>query len=627
MATEVTVIVDPDGGAGYDYTSLAAAIAGEARDLVTADEQLTIKCRCTGGTADGKATVDGFTTDTTRYIKIWTDPTEGYRHQGKPVSSGNVYRIYGTSNNGALIYCRQNHSRIIGMHLSMSYLTSRATHLALSTYNYGTNTLWDKCVFWDVTGRSTYRAITTGDYGYNTISNCVFFNFGYSGYGTIMPGPSTTNKHKVYNCSGYTAADDYAHNFVTPTSSDSVVVVNCVSAYVNNLNYRSTVSYSSGTDTNVSYDATAPGTTVAINKTDLSAYFTDYANGDLSLKASGYTLFGINGTNLSSVFTDDILGNTRSAWDIGAFEYVSAGTNYSLTSDNGSFALSGQDSILKSARVIGANNGPYAITGQEVTLEYLVSLTLSAGYGQFTLSGQDVNTLYSKLVSASLAEFTLTGQTALFKYSKSLGAEYGGYSLTGRSANLLKALKIAAERGSFDLTGQNATLIYTPIGGYTIVASQGAFSLAGQPTGLLRAARISSQDGSFLLSGQDSLFKIGKLVSAEPGVYQLSGQDLSFLRTHVLTSEAGLYILSGQDASLVYIPHEELVLLANTGIYTLVFPNVRLKPSSEYAVTCSKIFKSPIFAILYADSEIIASVSEKSIVSKELVYNERDICW
>ena len=78
MATEVTKIVDPDGTAGVncDYTSLAALVAGYAKNLVTADEQLTVKCRCTGGTADGEVTINGFTTDATRFIKIWTDPSD-----------------------------------------------------------------------------------------------------------------------------------------------------------------------------------------------------------------------------------------------------------------------------------------------------------------------------------------------------------------------------------------------------------------------------------------------------------------------------------------------------------------------------------------------------------------------
>ena len=79
MATTVTKIVDPDNGTGTDYTSLSAWEAGMQKDLVSADEISVAKCRCTGGTADTTAfSINGWTTDATRYIKIWTDPSEGY---------------------------------------------------------------------------------------------------------------------------------------------------------------------------------------------------------------------------------------------------------------------------------------------------------------------------------------------------------------------------------------------------------------------------------------------------------------------------------------------------------------------------------------------------------------------
>ncbi|MDQ1283669.1 MAG: Cell wall/surface repeat protein [Patescibacteria group bacterium] len=42
------------------------------------------KCRTSDGTADTTPIIiNGFTTSATNYIKIWTDPSEGYRHQGK----------------------------------------------------------------------------------------------------------------------------------------------------------------------------------------------------------------------------------------------------------------------------------------------------------------------------------------------------------------------------------------------------------------------------------------------------------------------------------------------------------------------------------------------------------------
>ena len=74
MATEVVKIVDPDNGAGADYTSLSAWEAGEEKDLQQADEIAVAKCRCTSGSADTDyVVIDGsWNTDADHYIKIWT---------------------------------------------------------------------------------------------------------------------------------------------------------------------------------------------------------------------------------------------------------------------------------------------------------------------------------------------------------------------------------------------------------------------------------------------------------------------------------------------------------------------------------------------------------------------------
>ena len=93
MATEITKIVDP-GGTG-DYTSLAAAIAGErtARaNLVSRDEQLTFQCICTNGQADmgGSAVIYDFITDGSHFIKVIVPDL--YKHNGT-YQTGNKYRL------------------------------------------------------------------------------------------------------------------------------------------------------------------------------------------------------------------------------------------------------------------------------------------------------------------------------------------------------------------------------------------------------------------------------------------------------------------------------------------------------------------------------------------------------
>ena len=64
----------------------------------------------------------------------------------------------------------------------------------------------------------------------------------------------------------------------------------------------------------------SPGATEA---DDWEACFTDYANGDFSLKSDSVCVgAGVDDPG-SGLYSDDILGNTRtSPWDIGAFEYV-----------------------------------------------------------------------------------------------------------------------------------------------------------------------------------------------------------------------------------------------------------------------------------------------------------------
>ena len=97
MATEVVKVIDPDSGSGYDYDSLYDWEAAQQGDLTGARDEIAVaKCRCTGGTADTTAvTIDGWTTSATDYIKIWTDPSESYRHNGT-WQTGNKYRLQNT---------------------------------------------------------------------------------------------------------------------------------------------------------------------------------------------------------------------------------------------------------------------------------------------------------------------------------------------------------------------------------------------------------------------------------------------------------------------------------------------------------------------------------------------------
>ncbi len=327
MATEVTVIVDPDGGAGYDYTSLAAAIAGEARNLVTADEQLTIKCRCTGGTADGAVTINGFTTDSTRFIKIWTDPSENYRHSGT-YPSGNKYSIEAA--NGIAIKVSDEYVRLIGIAISVSSSTTNCIGIRVSDYTVGTGTLTiDKCVIRcsSCMAESSSMGIYLADSSQPaTITNTIIYGFYKSSVNNTAIygyGPNIN----IYNCTAFN------NNYGVRRTLGTLVATNCI-VFGNVDDFYGTITIDhcasdDGDGTNA-VDI-SPGATEA---DDWAACFTDYANGDFSLKSDSVCVgAGVDDPG-SGLYSDDILGNTRtSTWDIGAFEYVSFKAAWAINSN------------------------------------------------------------------------------------------------------------------------------------------------------------------------------------------------------------------------------------------------------------------------------------------------------
>ncbi|RLG26206.1 hypothetical protein DRN85_03710 [Methanosarcinales archaeon] len=312
MATENIKIVDPDNGTGTDYTSLAAWEAGEEKDLQQADEIAVAKCRCTGGSADTDAVViDGsWNTDETRYIKIWTDPSENYRHNGKwneskyrlvsdpniiDILEGEVY-IEGIqvgitgSNWGHAI--RVDNTISGAVYISQNVIKSLST--SASDWRSGitvgaTTKIWNNVVY-DINQYSSDRGIgilASGCTGYiynNTVCNCSY---------------------------GYHRANGVA---VVKNS----IAQDCTDGFYG--------SFDGASDYNISdISGDAPGA----NSKTCNVSFVDEANDDFHLSSTD-TCAKDSGVDLSSdpnlAFSDDIDGETRSGtWDIGADEYVAAG--------------------------------------------------------------------------------------------------------------------------------------------------------------------------------------------------------------------------------------------------------------------------------------------------------------
>lgn len=325
MPTTVTKIVDPDNGAGTDYTSLSAAEAGEQQNLVTNDRIMVFECRSTSGTSNGGGTsIGGWTTDSTRYIIIQSSGSN--KHTGLWDTS--KFRIVNSTSNNCL-EINQAYTRVIGIQLQC---TSNSFSVRYAIYlNSGTNLRVSQCII-KVVGSSTSATTSAlGDSTSGASETTYFYN------NLILMEINTTSGAQAIHKRNFGGNPFYIeNNTIINTGNSSNVGLNVgnnggfiarnnlLKGFSNTNTYSGT--FSSGTDYNTT-DSTDSIGTGSNNKTSQTFSFTNSGSGDYSLTSSD-TGAKDSGTTLATVtaaFTDDIIGTARpssGAIDCGCFEYA-----------------------------------------------------------------------------------------------------------------------------------------------------------------------------------------------------------------------------------------------------------------------------------------------------------------
>lgn len=310
MATTVTKTIKSSGG---DYTSLSAWEAGQQGDLVAADEIRQAECYSLSDTT--QVDIDGWTTDATRYIRIFTHATG--RHAG--VFDTGKYNLSVTDANTILL--REDFVRFDGLQFHISGATSGRAFFQLISRGASSTLHISNCIFKGSANTVSIRpyTLTTGSEGTWYIWNSIFYDFGSNGSSYFVCGGGTWY---LYNCLGawHSSADFGFRN----DGATAVTMKNCYSAGSAGGAYFGTITQT----TCASSDTTATGT--GLDSIALSAVnFTNVTAGSQDFHLTSGSALKDVGTDLSGdatlPFSDDIDGQTRTGtWDVGPDEFVAA---------------------------------------------------------------------------------------------------------------------------------------------------------------------------------------------------------------------------------------------------------------------------------------------------------------
>ena len=290
----------------------------------TGDSAIAVaKCRTTTGAADTvRVSINGWTTSADNYIKIWTDPNESYRHQGK--WDNNKYRLeYTAVNYYPALFIGDRYVRIDGLQILLvsngqnnrGCINSQDQEAGAQDVRISNNILKI-----DLSGGGSAGGINDSGAGISKIWNNIIYN-GTSGLFT----DKGNNASYIYNNTVYNCTTGYWQNsgYWSIKYSINNIAQNCTDGFYG--------TFADSSDYNISDLASdTPGNPGTYNKNSTVVSFASTTSGseDFHLSAADTSAKDYGTNQVSEIgFTTDIDEKTRpypvgGNWDVGADEYM-----------------------------------------------------------------------------------------------------------------------------------------------------------------------------------------------------------------------------------------------------------------------------------------------------------------
>lgn len=219
--------------------------------------------------------------------------------------------------------------------------------------------------------------------------------------------------------------------------------------------------------------------------------------------------------------------------DAGTFQFT---TGTSTTAGTPTITVSGANQedgalawlIFAPGYQISTDAGSYSVTGQDVTLSH--GYTVAVDAGSYAVSGQDVTLSKGQTLAIDAGSYALTGADVTLAHAWAVPVDAGSYAISGAAVDLLHGRVVAVDAGSYAVTGQDVSLDYAAasnraivswaeisfaVGAASIVVNSGSYSISGQDVALAHQWMMDVETGGYLVSGQDVELNYAALVGRE----------------------------------------------------------------------------------------------------------------
>jgi len=464
---------------GADYTSLATWEDATDTDLVTATKGKVLTCAA--GVHAGSVTLSGATTNASYFRVIRA--ASGQR--GTPTSGVRFVKTVNTTT--VMFSCGEQNVKIHDIAASVSDSGTTNNLIAIAFLDQTYNTEFVGCTPYSCSGNGTNSAIIGFNLGYyngssvkciNCFATGITGNNVQSGGFNAVCGAAGSATHYLYNCTA--TNNSKGINLYTGGAGMTVTVnsKNCI------FQGNTTNIYSSGAGTETH------------NQTNNATSGVTFAADGYHLASTDTGAIG-NGTDLSAdddfAFTDDIDGETRDDWDIGADEYfsytfiiadassTSSIENITLESGAGEFAIDNAVSASSAENIDLAQAGGTFAIADSVSASTAENVVLEFNGGTFTIANAESTSSAEEITLIFNGTFTIANAESGSSIENIELSQDGGDFIiaNAESASSIENIDLIFQ-GTFEVDDAVST---SSVEGITLAQASGLFEIADSVSG------------------------------------------------------------------------------------------------------------------------------------------------